>query len=339
MTLHYGIAVHRNADETGTEPLDFRKDVEGLLVRAGAMHRGSDALVAGSAGWTFTLNPAWYATQHAVGDGLQVWGNDGAITLSTNAAGTALPTAAPAAGLSRYYRVWVRHRSNGENSDTTSVPDAGVEFSAASSSPTLPALPTGATEVATNLMDSTATSTASSGNTLVQTMPWTAMRGGVVPLRSSAELTALAALGSDVAPAFGELSGAVYRCGASVSRVTPWVPVTAQYTPGKIASGVTLATLAIPAVPVASKVIVRVAGQAGFDTVDREVGTTIAASAGTLTQPSPTRVLAMNAKWATTAAVAELALPANTSATITIASSADGQAYYRGVATAERYQA
>lgn len=230
MTLHYGIAAHRNVDETGTEPLDDRKNVEGLFVRGGAIRRGTDALVAGSAGWTFTLNAAWYVTQRAAGDGFQLWGNDGAITLSTNAAGATLPTSAPAAGLSRYYRAWVRHRSNGENSDTTSIPDAGVEFSSASSSPTLPALPVGATEVATSLMDSTATSTASSGNTLVQTMPWTAARGGVVPCRSEGELTTLAALGSALTPFLASLSGDLYVCRGGAARLvdgdTGWVTPT-----------------------------------------------------------------------------------------------------------------
>lgn len=217
MTLHYGMAVQRNADETGTTPVDDRKNIEGMFVRAGAIRRGTDALVAGSAGWTFTLNAAWFVTQRATGDGFQLWGNDGAITLSANAAGTALPASAPAAGLSRYYRVWVRHRANEAGLDSTSVPDAGVEFSAASSSPTLPALPTGATEVATNLMTSAATSTASAGNTLVITMPWTAARGGVVHCRTQAELDTLVAASASSAPILAELGGVLSLCTGAAS--------------------------------------------------------------------------------------------------------------------------
>lgn len=231
MTLHYGMAVQRNGDATGTEPVDFRKDVEGLFVRAGAMRRGVDALVAGTAGWTFTLNAAWFVTQRATGDGFQLWGNDGAITLSTNEAGAALPTSAPATGLSRLYRVWVRHRANEAGLDLTSVPDAGVEFSAASSSPTLPALPTGATEVAQNLMTSSATSTASTGNTLTVTMPWTASRGGVVHCRTQGELDVVKVLGSAENPILAHLAGALYLCddGSTVKSIASgqW----ASYTP------------------------------------------------------------------------------------------------------------
>lgn len=340
MTLHYGMAVHRNGDATGTEPVDFRKDVEGLFVRAGALRRGTGILVAGTAGWTFTLNAAWFVTQRATGDGFQLWGNDGAITLSTNAAGTALPTSAPASGLSRYYRVWVRHRANESGLDSTSVPDAGVEFSSAASSPTLPALPAGATEVATNLMTSAATSTASTGNTLTQTMPWSANRGGVVPCRSAAELTTLSALGTPEHPVWGSLLGSLYRCSGSgvFVRVDPFAPVTATFNTGApVADDTTLTTLSIPSAPIATKVYVLVSGRGGFVGAERQFQILVSSSAGTMAADPSERVASPASRFVTVVAGGVLDLPADTAATITLKSDSDGTSWFVGGAVATRW--
>lgn len=115
-------------------------------------------------------------------------------------------------------------------------------------------------------------------------------------------------------------------------------PVVAQFSPGKINTGVTLTTLSIPSLPVATTCVIRVNGQGGFDTVDRQCGFDITTSAGTLTQPAGTVVHAPNGKWTTLYAGGTLTLSANTSATVTIKSNADGQSYYRGMAVVERYR-
>ena len=174
----------------GTTALEVRQGLAGLLASAGgiAARPGVFAgaptlLVTGTAGWNYSVPAAHFAVSRGASDGVHIFGNDGATSIATGAA--------PGAGTSRIDIVWVRHPSNTENSDTNSVPVFGCSQSLASATPLAPSIPAGALELARNTMLSTATTTASAGNAIVQTFPWTALRGAPIPVRNQSERIAL----------------------------------------------------------------------------------------------------------------------------------------------------
>lgn len=210
MTFYRSMGAALDTGGTGTNPLDVRKDWSGVLVREGVFPGGTVPLVTGTAGWAYSIGAGAWATSSASGDGLHVWGNDGAVTVGSTGVGTTVP-AAPSAGLSRIDIIWVRHPSNGENADTSSAPVAGVAVGTAAASPVAPALPAGAFELARNTMTDAATTTASAGNTITQTAPFTATKGGAVQARSTTELVALAAHATTEYPARGRYAGGEYR--------------------------------------------------------------------------------------------------------------------------------
>lgn len=164
----------------GTTPLDTRKSLSALWTSAGVVAGGPSPLVTGTAGFAYSVaGPVPFVTSRGPSDGFHMFTNDGAVTVPiTNAAGVTL-AGAPGSGLQRIDIVWVQHRTNDENSDTTSAPRFGVESgTAVSSSPVAPSLPTGALELARNTMTSAATSTASAGNSIAQTAAVAALRIG-----------------------------------------------------------------------------------------------------------------------------------------------------------------
>ncbi len=192
MTVFRSLGAALEADlTTGTAPLDVRKDLEGILVRAGVLPRSTALLVTGTSGWAYRVAKCWLVTQTAAADGYHLWGNDGNVDLDVSDTGAALT--APAAGLSRIDIIYARHASRGDNSDTTSTPLLAVAKGTAHAvSPADPTLPTGALELGRNLMTSAATSTLSTGNTITQTAPLTGVVGAPVPVRSDAERDTLA---------------------------------------------------------------------------------------------------------------------------------------------------
>lgn len=227
MALYRSIGAALEDDNSGTNPIDVRKDLGGLFIRAGILPGPANALVAGTAGWAYALWSGSWVTQTATGDGYHLWGNDGGVTVGTSGVGGTVP-AAPGSGLSRIDILWVRHPSNDENGETTSAPVAGVTCGTPQSSPTAPAIPAGAFELARNTMTSAATTTASTGNTITQTAPYTAPRGGVVPCRTIAERDALTASATAANPIYANVAGVLWTC----NNVTTWraiaeVPVNA----------------------------------------------------------------------------------------------------------------
>ena len=179
----------------GTIALEVRQGLAGLLASAGgvAARPGVFAgaptlLVTGTAGWNYSVAAAHFAVSRGASDGVHIFGNDGPTNIATGAA--------PGAGTSRIDVVWVRHPSNTENADTNSVPVFGCAQSLASATPITPTIPAGALELARNTVLSTATTTASAGNAIVQTFPWTALRGAPIPVRNQAERDTLTSLAS-----------------------------------------------------------------------------------------------------------------------------------------------
>lgn len=161
MTAYRSIGAGLDDDGTGTEPLDIRKDLKGIFTGAGVLPGSSSPLVQGTSGFNYQVNAAAWVTSRGASDGYHLWGNDGAVLVSTSVA--------PGGGLSRIDIIYALHPSNGESGDTDSIPVIGVVQGTAASSPVAPSLPTGALELARNTMASTATSTASTGNTITQT--------------------------------------------------------------------------------------------------------------------------------------------------------------------------
>lgn len=223
MALFRSIGAALEDDNTGTNPIDVRKDLGGLFIRAGILAGSTSPLVAGTAAWSYSLGGGSWVTQTATGDGYHLWGSDTWLTVGTSGVGGTVP-AAPGAGLSRIDIIWIRHPSNNENGDTTSAPAAGVTCGTNASYPNAPAPPAGAFELARNTMTSAATTTASTGNTITQTAPFTAPRGGVVQCRTTTERDALTALATAANPITVDLLGVLYRCNNGANwRPTPFV--------------------------------------------------------------------------------------------------------------------
>jgi len=146
----------------GTVPIEVRKAAASRWSTTGVVAGGASPLVVGTAGFAYSVGAAGFVTSRGVSDGVHEFTNDGALSVTC--------PAAPGSGLSRIDIVYVIHPAAGENGDTTSQPILGVSSgTAASSSPSVPTIPTGALELARNTMTSAATTTASAGNTIAQT--------------------------------------------------------------------------------------------------------------------------------------------------------------------------
>jgi len=158
----------------GTTPIDVRKSLSALWASAGVVSGGPSPLVVGMAGFAYQVNgPVPLVTTRGPSDGFAMFTNDGAATVTC--------PGAPGSGLQRIDILWVRHPTNTENSDTSSMPIFGVASgTAVSSGPAAPSIPTGALELARNTMTSAATSTASTGNTIAQTAAVAALRGASI---------------------------------------------------------------------------------------------------------------------------------------------------------------
>ncbi|MFB9953523.1 hypothetical protein [Cellulomonas denverensis] len=167
MTAFRSIGAPLENDGSGTEPIEVRKDLAGLVTGAGVLPGADSPLVSGTAGWAYQVGRCNLVSSRGSSDGVHLWGNDGPVTVSTADDGTSL--SAPGSGVSRVDIIYGLHPSNGENADTTSQPYFAVRKGTPASSPQPPTLPAGALELARNTMTSSATSTSSTGNSIQQT--------------------------------------------------------------------------------------------------------------------------------------------------------------------------
>lgn len=116
----------------------------------------------------------------------------GVVLLSNDGAANVLLDASPAANS----RIDVIYAKQNDSSSTVTSPDANdvpvLTFAkgTAAASPVKPSIPTGAVELATVLIPSTATATNSVGVVITQTSQFTAAAGGTVPFRTKALLDA-----------------------------------------------------------------------------------------------------------------------------------------------------
>lgn len=171
----------RNA---ATTPLDARRMDMAQVVcnsdgtpRVGVLGNANPSIVTALATMAVAVAAADFVTSKGVADGVAIFGNDGTVNVPI--------TAAPASN-SRIDVIWVKHNDN-TTGDANSTPIFGVTNGVAAASPTKPAIPTGALELATLRVYSGTTAANGGANVLTNTYQMTAMRGGVVPVRSIVE--------------------------------------------------------------------------------------------------------------------------------------------------------
>lgn len=112
----------------------------------------------------------------------------GGVELSVNDAVASVATTTAPVANSRIDVIWIKCQFDVYGDSGLYVPTFGVTQGIADASPSVPSIPTGATALAHAEVTSTDTTTETV--VITQVAPFTAMAGGVVPLRDSAELAA-----------------------------------------------------------------------------------------------------------------------------------------------------
>lgn len=170
-----------------TTPLDARLMDAAQIVgnadgspRVGVLDGDGRAIVTALATMNVAIAAADFVTSKGTADGVAIFTNGGTVNVAI--------TPAPASN-SRIDVIWVKHNDN-TTGDANSTPTFGVTAGTAAASPTKPAIPTGALELATLRVYAGTTATNGGSNTLTNTYQMTASRGGIVPFRTLAELTA-----------------------------------------------------------------------------------------------------------------------------------------------------
>lgn len=182
MTLTRGFI--RNA---ATTPLDARLMDMATLVqnsdgspRTGVLGAANLGIVTALATMNVAVAAAEFAASKGKADGVALYTNDGVVNV---------PIAAAPGANSRIDVIWTRHQDN-TTGDGASTPIFGVTAGAAAASPTKPAIPTGALELATLRVYAGTTAANGGSNTLTNTYQMTAARGAAVPFRTKVELDA-----------------------------------------------------------------------------------------------------------------------------------------------------
>lgn len=183
----------RNA---ATTPLDARlMDMAKVVAnadgspRVGVLGGANDSIVATTATMNVTIAAAEFVTSKGKADGVAIFTNDGTVNV---------PIATAPASNSRIDVIYVKHNDN-TTGDANSNPIFAVAQGTAAASPTKPAIPTGALELATLRVYAGTTATNGGSNTLTNTYQMTAMRGGCVHFRTRVDLDAwtTAVIGQD----------------------------------------------------------------------------------------------------------------------------------------------
>lgn len=181
MALSRGFVQNAATTPTDTRLMDkarFVRNSDGTP-RTGVLGDGS-SIVTALATMAVQVAAAEFVTSKGAADGNNVLTNDGPTNVTISAA--------PASN-SRITVIWVKQNDN-TTGDANSTPVFGTTDGAAAASPTKPAIPTGALELATLRVYSGTTAANGGSNTLTNTYQMTAARGGVVPFRTLADLTA-----------------------------------------------------------------------------------------------------------------------------------------------------
>jgi hypothetical protein len=201
MAVHRSLHIAATAAPLGTQPIDARLAMNGLIANAnngGAYPLGArpglfyDANGAGgSVVGTTATSPMTYNVRQFVGvaqllgtatSGLALFANDGTVTVNT--------TAAPGSN-SRIDVIWVRQHALAADggADADNILEIGVTQGTAAASPTVPTIPTGAMALAQAVILSTTTQTSTA--VITQVSNFTSTSGSAIPVRSAAERNAL----------------------------------------------------------------------------------------------------------------------------------------------------
>lgn len=214
MTLTRGFI--RNA---ATTPLDARLMDMAQIVgnsdgspRPGVLDGDGRAIVTALATMNVAVGRADFVTTKGTADGVAIFTNDGTVNVAI--------TAAPASN-SRIDVIWVKHNDN-TTGDANSTPTFGVTAGTAAASPTKPAIPTGALELATLRVYAGTTAANGGSNTLTNTYQMTASRAGVVPFRTRADLVLWTnPVTAQLASVLDPIDGGLYRYdGAAWKRIS-----------------------------------------------------------------------------------------------------------------------
>lgn len=192
MTGQPGLAVSRDGSNNGTTPKSFRLALGGLLakatsgidVRKGILWDGGGSVVTGTAGMAYSVRACVGVVMPSAAQGPILVPNDAALSVAT--------TAAPGSN-SRIDIIWVRQHlvAADGGADTDVIGEFGVTQGAVAASPTAPAIPSGAVEIARATV--TAGTTATNTLTISQTHNWTTPAGAAIPVRNNTERAALTA--------------------------------------------------------------------------------------------------------------------------------------------------
>lgn len=148
--------------------------------RPGVLGNKVTPIVTPLATMTVAVAASEFATSKGKADGVAIFTNDGTVNVAIGAA--------PASN-SRIDSVWVKHNDD-TTGDANALPVFGVTAGVAAASPTAPAIPTGALELAQVRVYAGTTAANGGANTTTQTYQMTAARGGVVPFRTKAAVDA-----------------------------------------------------------------------------------------------------------------------------------------------------
>jgi hypothetical protein len=221
-------------------PTDARLDLAGLVaastggngVRLGVFPGpGADALVTGTSGMSYSVAAFNAVVHRGASTGPYLIANDGAVTVST--------TAAPGSG-SRIDIIYVQ-TPDAEQGDSDSDPVIGVVQGASGGSPSAPALPTAAIEIARATVQAGATATNGSDVTISHASSiYTVARGAPIPVKSSASAGALTGYDGLVRRRLDTELDEVYYDGGW--QAFGALTVLGQTTPYKVAFGTTVDT-------------------------------------------------------------------------------------------------
>lgn len=210
MTLHNSLHTG-SASHAVLSALDGRLALSGLIAPAaagpGALDVGTGVMFPAPGGfavsgtsstspWQYSVPAATFVTTKGTLDGGKIGSNDGVYLVST---------VVPPASNSRYDVIYVMQQDADAtiNPDASTAPVIGVVNGTAAASPTIPAIPAGAYQLAHAQVFSTAIAgTSGAGVTITQDWSWTSLRGTPIPFRNATEQNAVT-WGSAAVPALG----------------------------------------------------------------------------------------------------------------------------------------
>ena len=183
--------VARDASNNGTTPVGARLALGGLLagngaspldVRAGVLVDSGGAIVSGTANMSYDVRAFRAVSRVSTANGPTIGANDASVNVVT--------TAAPGSN-SRIDTIWARqHLVTGDGDvDSDVIYQIGVTQGTVAASPAAPTIPVGA--VALYHATVTAGVAATSGLVFTRAHAWTVANGGVIPVTSSTERTAI----------------------------------------------------------------------------------------------------------------------------------------------------